>query len=110
MNLAGEDIHTYVQHADGWRGVGAADSELQFDKNTELYSDFEYQHKVQRSEAGFQLLGGTTVPFPVYPSTMLGYQTWGKPNTFDVFNAGSRLEHALTPTGAEGWRGLIVTR
>ena len=22
LNLAGEDIHTYVQHADGWRGDG----------------------------------------------------------------------------------------
>jgi iron complex outermembrane receptor protein len=104
LNLAGEDIHTYVQHADGWRGVGAADSELQFDKSTELYSDFEYQHKVQRSEAGFQLLGGTTVPFPVYPSTMLGYQTWGKPNTFDVFNAGSRLEHAFNAN----WNGRVA--
>ena len=28
LNLAGEDMHTYVQHADGWRGVGAADGEL----------------------------------------------------------------------------------
>jgi iron complex outermembrane receptor protein len=50
---------------------------------------------VQRSEAGYQLLGGTTIPTHVFPSVMLGYQTWGKPNTFDVFNAGSRLEHAF---------------
>ena len=27
-----------------------------------LESDFEYQHKVQRSVSGYQLLGGTTVP------------------------------------------------
>ena len=93
LNLAGEDIHTYVQHADGWRGVGAADSVLRFGASTNLFSDFEYQHKVQRSEAGYQLLGGTTTPEPVFPSTMLGYQAWSKPNTFDVFNAGSRLEH-----------------
>ncbi len=93
LNLAGEDMHTYVQHADGWRGVGAADGTLRFGAKTNLFADFEYQHKVQRSEAGYQLLGGTTVPTHVFPSTMLGYQPWSKPNTFDVFNAGSRLEH-----------------
>lgn len=95
VNLAGEDIHTYVQHADGWRGVGAADASLRLDENTNLYADFDYQHKVQRSEAGFQLLGGTTVPSQVHPSTMLGYQPWGKPNTFDTFNAGARLTHTF---------------
>jgi iron complex outermembrane receptor protein len=93
LNLAGEDIHTYVQHADGWRGVGAADGTLRFSEKTNLFADFEYQHKVQRSEAGYQLLGGTTVPTHVFHSMMLGYQPWSKPNTFDVFNAGSRLEH-----------------
>ncbi len=93
LNFAGEDIHTYVQHADGWRGMGAVDSELHLNDNTNLFADFEYQHKVERSEAGYQLLGGTAIPTPVFPSTMLGYQPWGKPNTFDVFNAGSRLEH-----------------
>jgi iron complex outermembrane receptor protein len=59
-------------------------------------TDFEYQHKVERSEAGYQLLGGTTVPYPVYPSVMLGFQSWSKPNTFDTFNAGARLERKLT--------------
>ena len=95
LNLAGEDIHTYVQHANGWRGMGAADSELRFGPATALFADFEYQHKVQRSEAGYQLLGGTVVPTHVFPSVMLGYQSWSKPNTFDTFNAGSRLEHTF---------------
>jgi iron complex outermembrane receptor protein len=96
INAAGEDIHTYVQHADGWRAMGAADSELRLGPKTNLFSDFEYQHWVQRSVAGYQLLGGTTVPSPVFPSTMLGYQPWGLPNTFDVFNAGSRLQHSFS--------------
>ena len=95
FNLAGEDIHTYVQHADGWRGMGAADSELRFGSGTALFADFEYQHKVQRSEAGYQLLGGTVVPTPVFPSVMLGYQSWSKPNTFDTLNSGLRLEHTF---------------
>ena len=27
---------------------------------------------------------------------MLGFQPWSKPNTFDIFNAGSRLEHSFS--------------
>jgi iron complex outermembrane receptor protein len=93
LNIAGEDMHTYVEHADGWRGIGAADGSLKFGAATDLFADFEYQHKVQRSEAGYQLLGGTSIPMQVFPSTMLGYQPWSKPNTFDTLNAGARLIH-----------------
>jgi len=93
LNLAGEDMHTYVQHANGWRGVGAADGELKFGAATDLFGDFEYQHKVERSEAGYQLLGGTAVPTELFPSTMLGFQSWSKPNTFDTINASARLVH-----------------
>ncbi len=96
ISAAGEDIHTYVEGADGWRGMGAADGRWQLGANTQLMTDFEYQHKVERSEAGYQLLGGTTVPSPVYPSVMLGFQSWSKPNTFDTLNAGARLERKLT--------------
>ena len=77
------------------RTAGAAWVRPTADGNSEttpsLMTDFEYQHKVERSEAGYQLLGGTTVPAPVYPSVMLGFQPWSKPNTFDTFNAGARL-------------------
>jgi iron complex outermembrane receptor protein len=95
ITAAGEDIHTYVEGANGWRGMGAANGRWQLATGTELMTDFEYQHKVERSEAGYQLLGGTAVPSPVYPSVMLGFQPWSKPNTFDTFNAGARLEHRL---------------
>jgi iron complex outermembrane receptor protein len=95
ITAAGEDIHTYVEGANGWRGMGAADGRWQLGANTLLMTDFEYQHKVERSEAGYQLLGGTIVPAPVYPSVMLGFQPWSKPNTFDTLNAGARLEHKL---------------
>jgi iron complex outermembrane receptor protein len=97
INLAGEDLHTYVQHADGWRGMGAVRDDWDIDPRTRLEANFEYQHKVERSEAGYQLLGGTTVPGHVFPSTMLGYQPWSKPNTFDVFNAGARLTRMFNP-------------
>lgn len=103
FNIAAEDMHPYVQHADGWRGVGAADAAFHLAPQTNLFADFEYQHKVQRSEAGYQLLGGTTIPSPVFPSTMLGYQPWSKPNTFDVFNAGARLQQAFNAR----WRAQL---
>ncbi len=97
FNAAGEDIHTYVEDANGWRAMGAAAADWSIDSATTLRTDFEYQHKVERSVAGYQLLGGTTVPGNVYPSVMLGDQPWSKPNTFDAFNAGARLQRALGP-------------
>ena len=97
ITSAVENIHSYVDHADGWRGMGAADGRWILGSNTQLTTDFEYQHKVQRSEAGYQLLGGTTVPSPVYPSVMLGFQPWSKPNSFDTFNAGAHLQHNFAP-------------
>lgn len=97
ITAAAEDTHTYVEHANGWRGMGAADGRWQLGSATQLTTNFEYQHKVQRSEAGYQLLGGTTVPSPVYPSVMLGFQPWSKPNTFDTFNAGAKLQHIFSP-------------
>jgi iron complex outermembrane receptor protein len=97
ITMAAENMHTYVEGANGWRGVGAADGRWRLRADTTLFTDFEYQHRVQRSEAGYQLLGGTTVPTGVFPSVMLGFQPWSKPNTFDVFNAGSRLEHNFNP-------------
>jgi iron complex outermembrane receptor protein len=97
ITAAAENIHTYIEHADGWRGMGAANGRWTFGSNTQLTTDFEYQHKVQRSEAGYQLLGGVTVPSPVYPSVMLGFQSWSKPNTFDTLNAGAHLMHNFAP-------------
>jgi iron complex outermembrane recepter protein len=97
ITAAAEDMHSYVEHADGWRGMGAADGRWNIGANTLLTTNFEYQHKVQRSEAGYQLLGGTTVPMHVYPSVMLGFQSWSKPNTFDTFNAGAHLQRNFAP-------------
>ena len=104
ITAAGEDMHAYVNGANGWRGMGAANGRWQLGTQTQLMTDFEYQHKVQRSVAGYQLLGGTIVPAPVYPSVMLGFQPWSKPNTFDTFNAGARLQRSL----ARNWSLLLA--
>jgi iron complex outermembrane receptor protein len=104
VNLAGEKIMSYVNDADGWRAVGAGAADWKITSKAILKSDFEYQHKVERSVCGYQLLGGTTVPNlhatasnpdQVYPSTMLGEQSWVPPNTFDTFNTGARLDYNL---------------
>jgi iron complex outermembrane receptor protein len=106
LNLAGESIRSYVQHAEGWRGVGAGAADWRINPATTLTSDFEYQHKVERSVCGYQLLGGAVVPDinRLYPSHMLGYQSWQKPNTFDTWNASSRLTRDLT----RNWRAQFA--
>lgn len=106
INLAGEKIESYVNDANGWRGVGAGAADWKLSPKAILKGDFEYQHKVERSVCGYQLLGGTTVPDldQVHPSTMLGEQSWAKPNTFDTFNTGARLDYDLPG----GWRAFAA--
>ena len=97
INLAGERIASYVTGANGWRAVGSGAADWHITPLAILKTDFEYQHKVERSVCGYQLLGGTTVPDinRISPSTMLGYQPWAKPNTFDTWNAGTRYDQDL---------------
>ena len=99
LNLAGEKIQSYVNGADGWRAMGAGAADWKITPKTTLKGDFEYQHKRERSVCGYQLLGGTQVPqmSQISPATMLGEQSWEKPNIFDTFNTGVRLDHDLAP-------------
>jgi iron complex outermembrane receptor protein len=55
--------------------------------------------------AGYQLLGGTTVPDldRIFPSTMLGEQSWSKPNTFDTFNTSARFDYMIRSS----WRAFV---
>ncbi len=100
VNLAGEKIQSYVNGADGWRAVGAGSADWKISPKAILKGDFEYQHKRERSVSGYQLLGGDTVPDMnrIYPSTMLGQQSWEKPNIFDTFNTGTRFDYDLAPS------------
>ena len=105
-NLAGEKIESYVNDANGWRAMGSGAADWKLSPKAILKGDFEYQHKVERSVCGYQLLGGTTVPSlnQVYPSTMLGEQPWALPNTFDTINTGARIDDELTPA----WRAFAA--
>ena len=97
-NLVGESIKSYVNGANGWRlaGTGAADWRL--NAKTLVTADVEYQHKVERSVGGYQLLGGVALPEldQISPSTLLGLQPWSNPNTFDTFNTGATLHYELS--------------
>jgi iron complex outermembrane receptor protein len=104
VNLAGESIHSYVNGANGWRAMGAGAADWKISSRAMVKTDFEYQHKVERSVSGYQLLGGTTLPDldRISRATMLGLQSWQKPNTFDVYNASGRLDYDL----ARGWHAF----
>ena len=66
-NLAGEEIKSYVENANGWRVAGANAADWNLSNRLFLKTDFEYQHKVERSEAGYQLLGGADGPGSCLP-------------------------------------------
>lgn len=106
VNLAGEHIMSYVNQADGWRAVGTGAADWKLSPKAILKGDFEYQHKVERSVCGYQLLGGTVVPDldRIYPSTMLGEQSWTKPNTFDTHNSDARFDYELP----RGWKAFAA--
>jgi iron complex outermembrane receptor protein len=97
INLAGERIASYMIGTNGWRAVGAGAADWKLNAHAVLKGDFEYQHKTERDGSGYQLLGGTIVPDinRIYPSTMLGYQSWAPPDTYDTFNTGARLDYTL---------------
>jgi len=99
MTAAGEKIESYVNDANGWRTMASGAADWKISPKAILKGDFEYQHKVERSVCGYQLLGGTTVPSldSVYPSTMLGEQPWALPNTFDTLNTGGRMDDDMSP-------------
>ena len=106
VNLAGESIQSYVNDANGWRAISAGAADWKLSPRAVLKGDFEYQHKVERSVCDYQLLGGTTAPDldQVHPSTMLGEQSWSKPNTFDTINTGARLDYDLP----RAWRAFAA--
>ena len=105
MNLAGERIVTYMNDTNGWRAVGAGAVDWKLSPKAILKGDFEYQHKTERDGSGYQLLGGTALPdiSKIYPSTMLGDQPWGPPDTYDTYNTGARFDYNLP----RNWLGFV---
>ncbi|MHA3098155.1 TonB-dependent siderophore receptor [Acinetobacter brisouii] len=86
INLAKEEIHPYVEHANGQRAFGSLALDWKISDRSKLEFDIESQRQRQRSVPGYQLLGGTTVPSGISWDRLLGYQSWGKPVTDESLN------------------------
>jgi iron complex outermembrane receptor protein len=103
INAAHEDIHSYVNNGDGWRDFASLAASWAISAKTLLRFDTEYQQKSQHSVAGYQLLGGTTIPSGVSPSTMLTPQSWAQPVRDSSLNYRLRLDTEFN----DDWRGYL---
>lgn len=103
VNLAHEDISSYVEHADGQRDFASMALDWNISDRALLQLDVEYQSKEQRSVPGYQLLGGTALPHDASPRKLLGRQGWSNPVGIDSLNLGGRFEYRFT----DDWRGSL---
>nr|WP_277606301.1 TonB-dependent siderophore receptor [Acinetobacter sp. NIPH 2699] len=99
VNLATEEIHPYVEHADGKRLFGSLALDWKVSDHSKLEFDLESQRQRQRSVAGYQLLDGKTVPTGIEWDRLLGYQSWSKPVTNESLNTSLKYSHQLN----ENW-------
>jgi iron complex outermembrane receptor protein len=93
INLAHEDIRSYVDHADGKRDFASLALDWNISPNALLQLNAEYQDREQRSVPGYQLLGGTEVPKHVSPKDLLAYQSWSNPVGIRSLNLDGLFEY-----------------
>ncbi|NIF16778.1 TonB-dependent siderophore receptor [Pantoea sp. Cy-639] len=103
VNLAHEDIRSYVDHADGKRDFASLALDWQINPDALLELDAEYQHREQFSVPGYQLLGGTQLPHGVDPKDHLAWQQWAKPVQNDSLNLGGRFKYRFN----DDWNGTL---
>ncbi|KMM85381.1 iron complex outermembrane recepter protein [Pseudomonas taetrolens] len=102
-NFAHEDIHSYVEHANGQRDFAAVAFDWNISPDALLQLDVEYQNKEQRSVPGYQLLGGTQLPHHASPKKLLAHQSGSKPVTIDALNINGNFEYRFSDT----WKGNL---
>ena len=93
INLAHEDIRSYVDHADGKRDFASLALDWNISPNALLQLNAEYQDREQRSVPGYQLLGGSEVPHHVSPKDLLAYQSWSNPVGIRSLNLDGLFEY-----------------
>ncbi|BBN55767.1 TonB-dependent receptor [Pseudomonas chlororaphis subsp. aurantiaca] len=93
VNLAHEDIRSYVDHADGKRDFASLALDWNISPDALLQLNAEYQNREQRSVPGYQLLGGTTLPHDVLPRDLLAYQSWSNPVGIQSLNLDGLFEY-----------------
>ncbi|EJL84957.1 TonB-dependent siderophore receptor [Herbaspirillum sp. CF444] len=103
VNAAHEDINSYVDNSNGYRDFASVAANWDITSTAHLQFNIEYQKKAQKSVAGYQLLGGTTVPSDVSPSTMLSPQSWAQPVRIDSLNFNTRFDLELNAD----WRAYV---
>ena len=99
VNVAHEEIHPYVEHADGKRSFGSLALDWKISDHSKLEFDIESQRQQQRSVPGYQLLGGKTVPTGVEWDRLLGYQNWSNPVTNESLNTSLKYTYQIN----ENW-------
>jgi iron complex outermembrane receptor protein len=95
MNLAHEDIHPHVEHANGKRLFGSLALDWNISDRSKLEFDIESQRQRQRSVPGYQLLDGKTVPTGVEWDRLLGYQSWSQPVINQSLNTSLKYNYQI---------------
>ena len=103
VNAAYEDIHPYVEHADGKRLFGSLALDWKISDRSKLEFDLESQRQKQRSVPGYQLLDGKTVPTGVEWDRLLGYQSWSKPVINGSLNTSLKYSYQIN----DNWSGNL---
>ena len=102
-NVAHEDLHSYVEHANGQRDFVSLAFDWNISPDAVLQLDAEYQNKQQRSVPGYQLLGGSEVPHGASPKKLLGHQSGAKPVDIDSLNLNGKFEYRFS----DHWTGQL---
>ncbi|MGV3743013.1 MAG: TonB-dependent siderophore receptor [Burkholderiaceae bacterium] len=95
INAAAEQLRSYVRGADGERTFVSGAFDWRLSSKALLALDLDYQHKSQVTAAGYQLIGGTTLPKHVDPKVNLNDQPWTRPVDTDSANIGLRFDYQL---------------
>ena len=93
VNAAHEDMHSYVEHANGRRNFLSLAADWKISPNATLQLDTDYQTSGQRSVSGYQLLGGTTLPPHPSRTRMLGFEPWQQPVGIAASNTTVRFNY-----------------
>ncbi len=102
-NFAHEDIHSYVEHANGQRDFASVAFDWNISPDAMLQLDVEFQSKEQRSVPGYQLLGGSDLPHHASPKKLLAHQSGSKPVTIDSLNINGNFEYRFS----DSWKGSL---
>jgi iron complex outermembrane receptor protein len=96
VNAAHEDMHSYVDHANGRRSFISLAADWKISDRATVQLDTDYQTSGQRSVSGYQLLGGTTLPPHPSRTQLLGYEPWQQPVGIHASNTTLRFNYRFS--------------